>query len=161
MPKAEKEKSTRKLRHNPLARDIQDDQIAQPKRPGRPVRTERGEEDEVLPPTVSKSILKMAKEQFEENEDDVGDEEDDEDMETEEIDMTDMPDVDKDGFVFANAVSADEERALGLFMNTSAPQGKTLADIIMERIEAKERADRGEEPTGLAPKVVKVYTEIG
>ena len=57
-------------------------------------------------------------------------------------------------------VTAEEERAMALFMGKE-PKGKSLADIIMEKIDAKEKAENQEVvPEGLSPKVIKCYTDV-
>jgi essential nuclear protein 1 len=137
--------------------------VAQPKRRKAPKAQARDEEDlleEVLPEKVSRAILKAAKEQHEEEApEEEMDEEEDDDLEVEQ-DGED-PEVDADGFVFADAITAEEERALALFMGQSEPKGRNLADIIMEKLEAKEQQEAAPVPAGLSPKVVKVYSDIG
>merc|ERR1719313_2266567 len=46
-------------------------------------------------------------------------------------------------------------------MGQSEPKGRNLADIIMEKLEAKEQQEAAPVPAGLSPKVVKVYSDIG
>ena len=65
----------------------------------------------------------------------------------------------------ANGLSAEDEALVASMMNPSEER-RTLADIILERIEEKEAEKSGEgmEEPGmmtLPPKVVEVYTEIG
>jgi essential nuclear protein 1 len=157
MPKAEKVKSSKALRHNPLGVQLDADAVVGPKKGKRPPKREEEEEDQMTE-KLSRSILKVAKEQAEEDEDDAPMEEE---MTLVEVDEgEDDEEVDDDGFVFSGAVTAEEERALALFMG-SEPKGRNLADIIMEKIEAKDKvADEMPVPDGLSPKVVQCYTDI-
>jgi essential nuclear protein 1 len=64
-------------------------------------------------------------------------------------------------------LSAEDEALVASMMGNSGAERRTLADIILEKIEEKEAEKRGEiidEEEGgidLPPKVVEVYTEIG
>jgi essential nuclear protein 1 len=160
MPKAEKARISKGYRHNPLGTQLELDAVVEPKKRRRPPPRPEEDEDEheVLPEKLSKAILKVAKEQAE------AEAENAVEGDGEEIEMAleenDDIDVDQDGFVFSGTVTAEEERAMALFMG-SEPKGKSLADIIMEKIDAKERAENEEVvPEGLSPKVIKVYTDI-
>jgi len=66
----------------------------------------------------------------------------------------------------AEGLSAEDEALVASMMGNSGEERRTLADIILEKIEEKEAEKRGEilEEEGgidLPPKVVEVYTEIG
>jgi len=160
MPKAEKARISKGYRHNPLGTQLELDAVVEPKKKRRPPpRPEEEEDHEVLPEKLSKAILKVAKEQAEADAEDAPEGEDAEEIgmafaEDEEVD------VDQDGFVFSGTVTAEEERAMALFMGKE-PKGKSLADIIMEKIDAKEKAENQEVvPEGLSPKVIKCYTDV-
>jgi len=167
MPKAEKPKSNQN-RHNPLGTDLDADGLAKPTsmRKAKAAAAKQRRQDEelenegqVIPANLSKAILRVAQEQTAELEEE--DEGEDEEIEEVMLDEGDAPDVDADGFVFSNTISAEEERALGLFMGNE-PRGVNLADLIMEKLdEKKQREEETPVPQGLSPKVVKVYTEIG
>jgi essential nuclear protein 1 len=63
-------------------------------------------------------------------------------------------------------MSAEDEALVASMMGNSGEERRTLADIILEKIEEKEAEKRGEimeeeEGSSLPPKVVEVYTEIG
>ena len=69
-------------------------------------------------------------------------------------------------------ISPEDEKALSAFMAPKASKERTLADIILEKIKEKERADRGEGggggddeamavPEGIDQKVVDVYRQVG
>jgi hypothetical protein len=69
-------------------------------------------------------------------------------------------------------VTEEDERALAMFMSVGAAPQRTLADIIMEKIQEKgterglvvdqaEDEEVGPRIPGLDPKVVEVYTGVG
>lgn len=63
-------------------------------------------------------------------------------------------------------LSAEDEALVASMMGNSGEERRTLADIILEKIEEKEAEKRGEiieeeEGSTLPPKVIEVYTEIG
>lgn len=69
-------------------------------------------------------------------------------------------------------VTDEDERALAAFMSAGAAPHRTLADIIMEKIQEKgqerglvvdqtEDEEAGPRIPGLDPKVVEVYTGVG
>lgn len=63
-------------------------------------------------------------------------------------------------------LSAEDEALVASMMGNSGEERRTLADIILEKIEEKEAEKRGEieeeeEGSSLPPKVIEVYTEIG
>ena len=77
-------------------------------------------------------------------------------------------------FVEEVEVDADDEAALAAFMPSAAPERRTLADIIFEKMKEKEEADRRKREgieeeeedafssiPGMNPKVENVYKEIG
>ncbi|CAE7901496.1 bysl [Symbiodinium sp. KB8] len=73
----------------------------------------------------------------------------------------------RDGYVDV-AYNEDDEAAVRRFMPSEAPQRKTLADLIMEKLEEKVRgrgdsmAAKAEQVArGMNPKVVTVYQEVG
>ena len=101
---------------------------------------------------------------------DSDDEEDDEEIDSVLLEEADDEFVEHDqGYVTisegATGLSAEDEALVASMMNPSEER-RTLADIILEKIEEKEAEKVGEvmeEPgiTNLPPKVVEVYTEIG
>lgn len=69
-------------------------------------------------------------------------------------------------------MTEEDERALAMFMSVGAAPQRTLADIIMEKIQEKgterglvldhaEDKEVGPRIPGLDPKVVEVYTGVG
>merc|ERR1719388_603794 len=131
----------------------------------------------MIPPAVSRKILEAAREQKEEDENDddnqipgdtgsiasIGSDEEAEEMSDVE--------VDEEGYIISESMSAEDERALEMFLpkaSDNAPKAKTLADVILEKIQEKEaqqqsqaaEAERSAQ-SGLSPKVVETYCEIG
>merc|ERR1719191_82545 len=131
----------------------------------------------MIPPAVSRKILEAAREQKEEDEENenenipgdtgsiasIGS-----DDEVEE--MSDV-EVDEEGYIINESMSAEDERALEMFLpkaSENAPKAKTLADVILEKIQEKEtqqQTQQAEEErnavSGLSPKVTETYVEIG
>lgn len=191
MPKVKSDKATKAVRHNPLADDVEEHEKTGIRKvprskPNRPAKGESQEAEGVLPAKVTQKVMDMAQEQKAEDDDRqakatlgrllAGDgaealalDEDDCEQDEEIVDV----EVDADGFVFGEGATEEEERALALFLPgaSSKPQGLTLADVIMKKIEDHEaRAAKGEaaaaaaagaQEEGLSPKVIQVYTEIG
>jgi len=187
MPKVKSQKGSKAQRHDPLASEILEDEATTGLRTTprtkrlRKDREEGREEDDMkmIPPAVSRKILEAAREQKEEDEDE--DEGDNQipgdtgsiasigsDEEAEE--MSDV-EVDEEGYIISESMSAEDERALEMFLpkaSDNAPKAKTLADVILEKIQEKEaqqqsqaaEAERSAQ-SGLSPKVVETYCEIG
>ncbi len=99
--------------------------------------------------------------------------EDDIDME-EEDDGEEYVHVDGDNdFVSTAGLAADEEDVVARFLKAGNAETRTLAEIIIEKLnESKKKSDEGEEVGGVAaydgpeaaalpPKVVEVYTAVG
>eukprot|EP00930_Biecheleria_cincta_P095456 TRINITY_DN87419_c0_g1_i1.p1 TRINITY_DN87419_c0_g1~~TRINITY_DN87419_c0_g1_i1.p1 ORF type:complete len:444 (-),score=87.19 TRINITY_DN87419_c0_g1_i1:135-1424(-) len=179
MPKVQKQKTTKPLRHNPLANEIIEEEnnkgIRRTPRAKHRKPTDNDEEG-VVPSNVAKKILGMVASQKAEAEDEFADFGDDDNAgsavgstagageDDEELDV----EVDEDGFIVGPNMTDDEERAMSLFLPGRGSQkaGPTLADIILQKIqELDERKDSGEgsagEAGGLSPKVVQVYGDIG
>jgi len=82
------------------------------------------------------------------------------DSEPDDLDLQDYDDKEV-------AVNKEDENALKLFMNPSAPKTRTLADVINDKITEKrteidsEFSDGSQMPKDLDSKVVTMYTEIG
>jgi essential nuclear protein 1 len=184
MPKVKKEKASQAQRHDPLANQIlHDEATAGLRATPRAKRLKKDKEDggdeddmKMIPPAVSRKILEAAREQKEEddNEDEnkipgdtgsiasIGS-----DDEVEE--MSDV-EVDEDGYIIHETMSAEDERALEMFLpkaTDNAPKARTLADVILEKIQEKEtqqHTQQAEEErqgiSGLSPKVVETYCEI-
>mmetsp|Transcript_21387 Transcript_21387/g.40970 ORF Transcript_21387/g.40970 Transcript_21387/m.40970 type:complete len:445 (+) Transcript_21387:40-1374(+) len=145
------------------------------------------EEADVLPANVTQKLLEVAQAQKTEEEqssrvagarvDSLGEGLDLDELEDapggqleEDEEICDV-EVDEEGFVVTQGTSEEEERALALFMpGAGAKQaGPTLADIILQKIhdhENREQSQAAKEEmiqaeSGLSPKVVDVYSEIG
>lgn len=63
-------------------------------------------------------------------------------------------------------VTEEDEEALRAFMSASGSGGRTLADVIMEKLRSARAAGAGAFaepplPSGLDPKVVEVYRQVG
>lgn len=183
MPKVKSGKSSKGLRHNPLAEDITEDQAADVRRVPRKkgARSKKDEDaEEAVPSSVTRKVLDLAQEQKAAEESDLklGDiiveEEFEEDGDADEEAVLSDVEVDEDGFVLGLSAGAteEEERALAMFMPSKqkAQTGQTLADIIMAKIQEHEAKKDGggaagvqsqPEEEGLSPKVIQVYSEIG
>lgn len=183
MPKAQKEKATKAMRHNPLADQIvQEEQSIGLRKTPRMKRRDQADDaegDDVLPASVTQKVLQVAQAQKNEDKmlsrgggdgldfDDLPDDVEVE-MEEEEIDV----EVDDDGFIVGQGPSEEEERAMALFMPGSSAQkaGPSLADMILQKIHEHENKKAGGGPAEAAPaggdagmsqKVIEVYGEIG
>mmetsp|Transcript_4451 Transcript_4451/g.10217 ORF Transcript_4451/g.10217 Transcript_4451/m.10217 type:complete len:426 (-) Transcript_4451:51-1328(-) len=173
MPKAQREKLTKPMRHNPLAEQIIEEEgsVGLRKTPRTKRRTPKGEEEEeVIPASLTQKVLEVAQAQ-KADEDDFDGLEDEAgpgaagDQDEEVLDV----EVDEDGYVVAHGATEEEERALSLFLPAKGAQqaGPTLADIILQKIQDHEnRAQRDESRQqdsgeGMSPKVIQVYGEIG
>lgn len=183
MPKAQKEKATKAMRHNPLAEQImEEEQDAGLRKTPRVKRRNQAkdEDDDVLPASMSKKVMQVAQDQKAEDErlSRAG-------VQFDRVDFDDLPDeggceddevcdveVDEDGFIVTQGASEEEERAMALFMPGASAQkaGTSLADVILQKIHEHENRQMGEEPAdlagqgdlaGLSPKVIEVYGEIG
>jgi len=90
-------------------------------------------------------------------------EDDDSDIEQEELLAANLEEDDVEDIDITEA----DESELSMFMPTSQPTRKTLADIIMEKIAEKQQAADGVAAaqevleSGLDPKLVEVYTQVG
>lgn len=184
MPKAKKAGVAKGNRHNPLAEEILEEEsnrnIRKTPRQKQPRgRDKTAEDEDTLPAGVSKKVMDMAQKQKAEEEDEAeGLVDIDEGMANDGAssvgdaasvcELSDV-EVDEEGFVIGQGATDEEERALAMFLPKKGdqPQGRTLADIILEKIAEKEAAkERGEtadkpQDAGLSPKVLQVYTEIG
>jgi len=185
MPKVKKEKGSKVLRHDPLANQILEDEATSGLRSTPRVkqakkdREEGREEDDMkmIPPSVSRKILEAAREQKEEDEENEADKipgdaasiasiGSDEEVE----EMSDV-EVDEEGYIINESMSAEDERALEMFLpkaSDNAPKARTLADVILEKIQEKESQQQSQQAeeeragtSGLSPKVVETYCEIG
>jgi essential nuclear protein 1 len=179
MPKAQKEKATKALRHNPLAADVDEEQnvgLRKTPRVKRRTQAKDGDvEDDVLPASISAKVMQVA--QAQKTEDDrtrAGVDFDDlpDDVEIEEGEEIEDVEIDEEGFALLQGASEEEERAMALFMPGSAAQqsGPSLADMILQKIHEHENRKLGQEDVSAAPtgqaagmssKVIEVYGEIG
>jgi len=168
MPKADKKKSTKPLRHNPLADQIVDEEgsIGLRKVPRSKVKN-RGKDDEdeegndVLPAGITKKVMEVAQAQkasgdlegfLEELEEEgaangggasaggsvAGD-----------LDMSDV-EVDEEGYVVMDGATEEDERAMALFLpggagRTPAQSGQSLGDIILQKIQESEARQQTKE----------------
>ncbi|KAL7502437.1 hypothetical protein ACHAXN_000608 [Cyclotella atomus] len=197
MPKEPKRKMSAKTgqstRHAPLGQVIQDDanrdryaSMKKLPRSGRDDDDDVEESDMLLDVKTSKRILELSKEQMKEVEEeqvrsarrrqeekvrmelhDSSDEDSEVDEDIEEVDLVQHD----EGYVSMSntGLTPEEEALLSNMMGgaTDEPQRKTLADIIMEKIEEKEgmvgmpEDEEFEGGVELPSKVIQVYTDIG
>lgn len=188
MPKAQKEKGGKNMRHNPLAEQIMQEEteagVRKTPRVKRRNQADAGDDEGgALPSNITQKVLEVAQEQKAEEErggrggkfggidfddlpDDAGGFEEGDDEEICDVE------VDEDGFIVTQAASEEEERAMALFMPGFGGQkaDTTLADMILAKIHQHENRQAGEEvaepaaagdAAGLSPKVIEVYGEIG
>lgn len=195
MPKVKKIRSNaltaQAERHKPLGQAIQEDANRNKFAARKDRRKNREQKDdlegEFLDEKTSKRILELSREQklqMEVEEDvqrrksskslsheiDLDDDDDDEELQELEIEGEGGEFVEHDdGYVGiaenVEGLSAEDEALVASLMNPSEER-RTLADIILAKIEEKEAEKRGEviEDPGainLPPKVIEVYTEIG
>lgn len=192
MPKVKKIRAAalvgQEERHQPLGQTIQDDanrnKYAASKSSGKG-RPDEDNEENLLDERASKRIMELSRSQqleVEAEEDRsrrknlmkgvVDSDDEDEDLEVEaallDDDEDDLVEHDQGYVTISDGVvglSAEDEALVASMMNP-AEERRTLADIILEKIEEKEAERRGEvkeDPNiiDLPPKVVEVYTEIG
>lgn len=194
MPKVKKIRSaaleSKAARHEPLGQTIAADEnrgkYATPKY-ARPSKKSRDDEDEseLLDAKTSQRIVELSKQQQlevqaesvvtqqrqQQNQNKHELDSDDEEQEESVLDEEEVEYIQHDaGYVTitddAMGLSPEDEALVASMMKNPMEERRTLADIIMEKIEQKERADAGlleeedDEPK-LPPKVVEVYTEIG
>eukprot|EP00668_Euglena_longa_P011615 GGOE01014024.1.p1 GENE.GGOE01014024.1~~GGOE01014024.1.p1 ORF type:complete len:470 (-),score=204.38 GGOE01014024.1:252-1610(-) len=188
-------------RHNPLGRDIMAQRLAGPQKRHKHGEEHQGDDfmdvttDGFIPPKQSEKIFKYARslqteedaeleaeEAAERPEGAAGGEEEEDDEEDVELEFSDtvsqksqftelcsMPDIEAD-------LDPEDERILDELMPQSFVQTRNLADLIMEKIRAKEQAkmeqerletasqaDAVEKPPEIKfdPKVVRVYKAVG
>ncbi|KAG0169790.1 hypothetical protein DFQ28_002645 [Apophysomyces sp. BC1034] len=178
----EQSKKTKVQRHDPLHAQLVEnaDQNSFKKAPRQKFVDRNAKEEEIeeyLDPKLSKKILKIAREQQEQLE---KRNEDPEERPTPSrrnkkyplgFDPSDeeLDDVDKYGEYEELDLEEEDADVLNKFLPNAPKERKTLADIIMEKIneknEAEERKNNGEDEQELSPsmnpKVVEVYTKIG
>jgi|UPI0005819F81 essential nuclear protein 1 len=179
-------------RHEPLGQVIHDDvnrdkyaMISGRRKEKRRTRTDSEEEARMLDPKASQRIVELSNAQQlelqaeeevlrrtelrEKRQQQV--DSDDEEFEDESVLLDEEVDyIEHDqGYVTvaedADGLNAEEEALVASMMNPSEER-RTLADIILEKIEEKEAEKRGEvvaedEGITLPPKVIEVYTDIG
>lgn len=190
MPKAQKEKASKSMRHNPLAEQIMEEEQSAGvrKTPRNKQRRNQDQDDEdggALPSSVTRKVLEVVQAQKSEDEKvlrankaglgvDFDDLPDDVEIEIDEVEEEEL-EVDEEGFMVTQGATEEEERAMALFMPSSSSKkaaGPTLADMILQKIHEHENRKVGEEAAsdtasigpaapGLSPKVIEVYGEIG
>ncbi|GAA5855699.1 hypothetical protein JCM9279_003306 [Rhodotorula babjevae] len=184
MPKAAAPRKGAQMKHDPLAVQLRageaDDTgaFSQPGKRQKATKKRHQEEESALSAKTTAKVLAMAREQqdelagedidelagdvdeTEENQQLRGDDDDDEDFSDEE-DYEEYEELEID--------EADREAFLDSYVPTGQLEpGRTLADLIMEKIGQQEQAGKGKEPevvreapSGFNPKVVEVYTKVG
>ncbi|KAI8388450.1 Bystin-domain-containing protein [Radiomyces spectabilis] len=177
-----KSKGARPMRHDPLHAQLADnpDQRAVRKAPRQKFvdRNNRSDDpvDEYLDPKLSKKILKIAREQQEQIEEIKREDEEEGITPTKPskfpsiFDLSDDEPEGDDKYGEYEELDIDEEDAdvLNKFLPSAPKERKTLADLIMEKIEEKNAAEaaknRDDDRTlspAVNPKVEQVYTKVG
>lgn len=182
--------SAQATRHAPLGQTIQEDEnrdkfaVVRNRRKGNAKDDKEEDEEELLDEKTTRKILELSRQQrlemeaeelreqrrkrnvkFEKDDD----EEDEEESVEYEVDEGDDFVTHDNGYVsLAEGALSPEDQAIVESMMGGGERKKTLADIIMAKIEEKEAEQRGELPDeeeeygmDLPPKVVEVYTDIG
>lgn len=182
MPKAEKSK----LRQNPLHVSLKDAEGRLNTKSRKAKKQEQKEDDDFVDAQTSRKILQMAKEQQEE----IMDEENDGKFKLEGLDEEEMvgpaydsEEDDEEGSDYEEyeemeeyEIDPEEEALFQRYVGGNEPEDDeeddqpTLADLIMEKIKAKEAEQKGvkfnsndDEPQGvmLPEKVIAVYVKVG
>ncbi|CAG8577525.1 9592_t:CDS:10 [Paraglomus occultum] len=163
-----------KGRHEPLYVQMEEDGRLSKKSPRAKFQAKKqikSGDDEYIDPRLSRKILQIARVQQEELETedgsdnllaerfvsaDVKHEDSEEDFsEDEDFDYEDLE------------VEEEDQEILNKFLPSAPTERRTLADIIMEKIEAydreKQQLSTGETitPPGLSPKIIEVYSKVG
>ncbi|ORE11810.1 Bystin-domain-containing protein [Rhizopus microsporus var. microsporus] len=174
-------KAGRPQRHDPLHVQLADipEQAFAKKAPRQKFidRNSRSEEpdQEYLDSKLSKKILKIAREQQEQIDKEQGDQDEDEEDQVKETFGLGFPDdeeefEDVEEYADYEEIEVDEADAdiLSKFLPSAPREKKSLADIIMEKINEKNAAEglpaieEEEQLTpSMNPKVVEVYTKVG
>eukprot|EP01098_Paradermamoeba_levis_P005966 TRINITY_DN2491_c0_g1_i1.p1 TRINITY_DN2491_c0_g1~~TRINITY_DN2491_c0_g1_i1.p1 ORF type:complete len:437 (-),score=174.61 TRINITY_DN2491_c0_g1_i1:102-1412(-) len=184
-----KKKKKGAARHDPLEKQIREakgeGEIEQKNRNKGEQRAERrGKTEEFMSDTLSKKILKQARAQLEDDEDEDFDDSSVPQQESGKKQFAGLmkkklDDSDDDNEVFSETednyleefedIEEGDERILQMFMSNEAPERKSIADIIMEKI--KEKEEGGGQQTAeqqqasfiakLDPKVIDVYRNVG
>ncbi|GAA5845439.1 hypothetical protein JCM3766R1_006554 [Sporobolomyces carnicolor] len=187
MPKAAPTRKNAGLKHDPLATQLHVGELSdagvlsQPGKRQKSHRKQHQEEEGALNAKTSRKVLSMARDQ----QDEIAEEdlrqlgldvdaaqrrmrgEEDEDDEAD-ADFSDDDDEDYDEFEELE-VDEDDQALLDAYVPQGQLQpGRTLADLIMEKIGQAEEGGKGKEPEvrsepppGFNPKVVEVYTKVG
>ncbi|EXX62541.1 hypothetical protein RirG_160700 [Rhizophagus irregularis DAOM 197198w] len=173
-----KERVAKKERHNPLHVQLLED-----KKPGakhtKPRRSqEKEKDDKYVEPSLSRKILKIAKEQQEELQ---------EELEEEDTLDKGQPNKNDQNKIFSSIIESESEEdysdeedfdyeeleidekdqeILKKFLPNAPRERKTLADLIMEKIESQnlikdKTSDVTSQHPSINPKVVEVYTKVG
>ncbi|CAG8490872.1 17825_t:CDS:2 [Funneliformis caledonium] len=171
-----KERAVKKERHNPLHVQILED-----KNPGRKnfkikaLKRNQEKDDEYVEPSLSRKILTIAREQQEELEEESNldksqiNKEDQSQLfssiiedESEEDDHSD----EEENFDYEELeIDENDQVILEKFLPNAPKERKTLADLIIEKIEArkfaKDDTTSASQSSAISPKVVEVYTKVG
>ncbi|CAG8667210.1 15048_t:CDS:2 [Acaulospora morrowiae] len=171
-----KERSTKKERHNPL--HVQLDETVN-KKHSRAKFTARNQqknkEDEFVDPILSRKILQIAREQQEELEVEAQTREDQttndqsalfSSLIDDESDQDDISEYSEDYNHDELEIDETDQEILDKFLPSAPKARRTLADIIMEKIESQDanklisKEENLRSPT-VNPKVVEVYSKVG
>ena len=178
MGKAKKMKVSKAGRNVPLNEQLTQDAVVDETRPRRtkaPFESRQSDkDDEFVEAKLSKNILAQARNQLQELQD--GDKEkkkatfsglDDADSDEEDKHDHDFNDFDGGNFASDLRISAGDEAAFSNFMTNNRAERRTIADIIMEKINEKKTeietryTDKTAAETEIAPEVVEMYKDVG
>ncbi|CAG8560757.1 12507_t:CDS:2 [Acaulospora colombiana] len=144
-----KERSTKKERHNPLHVQLAEDETVKRKHPRAKFVTrnqQKNKEDEFVDPNLSRKILQIAREQQEELEVETGTHKEQMTYDQNALfsslmnDESDQDDVSEDSDDYDHEeleIDETDQEILDKFLPSAPKARKTLADIIMEKIESQ------------------------
>lgn len=196
MPKETKtKKMSTQLRHTPLGKviDAAEDQQVKPKAAKKQNKIRNDDDDvhdhqdlEEVPSNISTQILNQAKDQRDElsaetlaarqvsneiiKEDSEDEYDDDVEEDEQDEDYEEMVELDEDGnYISTGAgLSEAEEAVVSKFLNAGRAETRTLADIIMEKLQEKEdlanaapQDNISESDEIIPPKVQEVFSSVG
>ncbi|GBB89556.1 hypothetical protein RclHR1_16290002 [Rhizophagus clarus] len=173
-----KERVAKKERHNPLHVQLLEDKTSGIKHTNKSRRIQEKEKDKYVEPSLSRKILKIAKEQQEELQEELEEEDTlnkDQHNKNDQIkifssiieseseeDYSDEEDFDYEEL----EIDEKDQEILKKFLPNAPRERKTLADLIMEKIELQnlikdKTLDVTSQHPSINPKVVEVYTKVG
>lgn len=182
-------RKTKQVRHAPLAKQIEDDNVGKKRVRTGKLSQEKDDitEEEYVSNKLSKKILASAHKQIEEVDEDVDEGEEEEkgkksgptkksfksfeELMAEDDTSTVYSEMSETESMYQDDVTVDEEdeRALAMFMNPAAQPKRLLSDIIMEKLAQHEAAlkrkdeqkDQPKKEPEIKPEIIGIYVKVG